>query len=175
MTDQTALLIIDVQQGLFDFKPHQPDELIARLQQVIGQARTARVPVIYIQHIGRDSRNPLHPDNAGHAIHPSIAPQPGDVIVKKHHPDSFQDTTLEQELEARGITELVIAGMQTEMCVDTTCRSAYARGYTVTLMSDAHSTFDNAVLKATDIIKHHNFTLADGFATTKASKEITFA
>ncbi|MEZ4672442.1 MAG: cysteine hydrolase family protein [Anaerolineae bacterium] len=174
MTDQTALLIIDVQQGMIDEKPYRPDELIAHLQTVIEKAHAADVPVIYVKHAARDPQDSLHPDNAGHAIVAAIAPQPGELVVTKHNPDSFQDTVLQQELEARGIKKLIIAGMQSEMCVDTTTRAAFSRGYDVTLVSDAHSTFDNGILSAPDIIKHHNRTLRD-FADTKSSDEVQFA
>ena len=84
------------------------------------------------------------------------------------------DTNLQQVLEEKGIKRLVLSGMQSEMCVDSTCRDAYARGYKVTIASDAHSTMDNDVLKADQIIKHHNSTLRS-FAKITPTDEIEFA
>lgn len=89
-------------------------------------------------------------------MHAAIAPQEGDNIVEKTTPDSFHKTNLNEVLQEKGIEHVIISGMQTEYCVDTTTRRAFSEGYKVTLVSDAHSTFDTDVLRAEDIVKHHN-------------------
>lgn len=174
MANDIALLVIDVQNGLFDEDPFEPERLLTQVKILIDHAHRSDVPVIYVQH----NENPkyggsLVAGQPGHAIHPAIAPQPGDTIIQKFNPSSFQDTNLQDELAQKGIKRLVISGMQTDMCVDTTCREAYSRGYNVTLASDAHTTMDNNVLKADQIIKHHNATLGN-FAKVKPTVEITF-
>ena len=70
-------------------------------------------------------------------------------------------TDLQGILQARGVTELAICGLQSEFCVDTTTRRALALGYPVTLVSDAHSTMNNSTLSAAQITAHHNETLAN--------------
>jgi hypothetical protein len=95
-------------------------------------------------------------------------------VIQKHHPDAFQDTNLQPELESRGIERLVIAGIQTEYCVDTTCRRAYSLGYDVTLVKDAHSTWDTDCLTAPQIIAHHNNVLGGWFVELKEASEIEF-
>jgi nicotinamidase-related amidase len=117
--------------------------------------------VIYIQHDGSKG-HPLETQTQGWEIHPSIKPLDSEPVVRKRESDSFFETELQQELEKRGITRLLIAGGMTEYCVDTTCRRATSLGYDVTLASDAHLTGDSAVLSAANIIAHHNFVL-DGF------------
>lgn len=154
MTANTALLIIDVQTGLFDEGAYHADDLLANVGSLTTQARKANVPVIYIQHAADHPDDSLHPDNPGHAIHPPIAPQPGELIVKKSVADSFQNTTLRQELESRGIKNLVIAGMQTDYCVNATTRRAVDLGYDVTLVSDAHTTGDSENTR--QVIDQHN-------------------
>jgi nicotinamidase-related amidase len=72
-----------------------------------------------------------------------------DVVFTKRHPSCFRDTELLRELNQRGIKQLVIAGMKTEFCVDTTCRAAPELGFRTILISDAHTTMDNAHLSAT--------------------------
>ena len=73
-----------------------------------------------------------------------------------------------------GVGRLIIAGIQTEFCVDTTCRRAFSLGYDITLMSDGHSTWDTDVLPADTIIAHHNRTLGGTFATLKRERDILF-
>src|SRR6185436_17449359 len=133
----------------------------------------AQVPVIYIQHNGGPG-HPLEPGSAGWPIHPAIAPAAGELVIGKTTPDSFHETTLQRELEAHGVVKLVVAGIQTELCVDTTCRRAASLGYQTTLARDAHSTWDSRTLSAPQIIAHHNDTLKGWFVTPAPSSEIAF-
>jgi nicotinamidase-related amidase len=94
------------------------------------------------------------------------------VVVQKHHPDAFQDTNLRRELESKSIERLIITGIQTEYCVDTTCRRAYSLGYDVTLVKDAHSTWSTDHLTAPQIIAHHNAVLGGWFAELKEMIEL---
>jgi nicotinamidase-related amidase len=95
-------------------------------------------------------------------------------VIRKRASDSFLNTPLQHELAARNITRLVITGMRTEMCVDTTSRRAISEGYDVTLVADAHATVDSEVLPAAQIIAHHNYTL-DGFGTDEHEIVVSFA
>jgi len=175
MSATMALLIIDVQQGMFEESEpvYNGSALLVTLGDLIARSRAAQVPVIYVQHCGK-AGDSLHPSAPGWPIHPAIAPAPGEVVIQKYHPDSFQETTLQHELESRCIQHLTLAGIQTEYCVDTTCRRAYSLGYHVTLVQDGHSTWDTAQLKAPQIIAHHNQTLGGWFAVLKPAEAIEF-
>ena len=175
MHNNTALMIIDVQSGMFDDSDpvYKGNELLATVGALISRARTAGISVIYIQHDGGDN-HPLRPDKPGWPIHAAIAPTQDDLVIRKRHPDSFQETSLQHELETRGIKHLVVAGIQTQYCIDTTCRRAYSLGYDVTLVQDAHSTWDTEHLKASQIIAHHNQVLGGWFVTLKTATEIQF-
>jgi nicotinamidase-related amidase len=175
MSSDTALLVIDLQVGNFeDAAPvYGGSDLLAKISRLIARARAAGVPVVYVQHCG--------PENAidqsgtpGWEIHPAIAPEESDVVVQKSRPDAFQGTNLQRELESRGIERLIITGIQTEYCVDTTCRRAYSLGYDVTLVEDAHSTWDTDLLTAPQIIAHHNDVLGGWFTELKEASEIEF-
>jgi nicotinamidase-related amidase len=170
-----ALLVIDVQMFGFmeDSLVYAGESLIARISDLIARAREAGVPVIYVQHCGAEGEIG-EPGSPAWEIHPAIAPAKGEPVVQKRHPDAFQETTLQTELESRSIKRLVVAGMQTEYCVDTTCRRAYSLGYDVTLVSDAHSTWDTEHLTASQIIAHHNATLGGWFVTLKATRDSIF-
>lgn len=95
-------------------------------------------------------------------------------FIQKTSPDSFSDTILHAELQNYDFEELVVAGLQTEYCIDTTCRRAFSLGYKVTLVEDDHSTWDSSFLKAEEIIIHHNLVLGDWFVTLKKEEEIEF-
>jgi nicotinamidase-related amidase len=170
-----ALLVIDVQ--MFGFGDDSPvyvgESFLANICDLIARAQAAGVPVVYVQHCGAVGEIG-EPGTPAWEIHPAIAPAEGEPVVQKRHPDAFQETALQAELASRGIKRLVIAGMQTEYCVDTTCRRAYSLGYDVTLVSDAHSTWDTEHLTAPQIIAHHNATLGGWFVTLKAADDIIF-
>lgn len=176
---ETALLIVDVQVGIVDgFSAYRGAEVLDQINILLDRARASGTPVIYVQHDGGDD-HPLKPNAPAWQIHPAIKPRDAELIINKRSSDSFFETPLKRELEARGIKHLVVTGCMTEYCVDTACRSAVAHGLDVTLVSDAHTTIDNSVLKAEQIIAHHN-ALLDGFdagthsVTVKPTESIEF-
>jgi len=156
----TALLIIDLQHALCsgEYQAFDARCLVERINGVIRLARQAKVPVVLIQH--EESDGPLQYAAEGWKLDPELQAQPDDIHIRKTTPDAFHNTNLVAELETRGIKQLVICGLQSEFCVDTTTRRALALGFPVTLVADGHSTLDNAVLSAAQISAHHNETLS---------------
>src|SRR5262245_54692631 len=176
---KTALLVIDVQVGIIDhFQAYNKDQVLTNINGLLTRARAARVPVIYVRHDGGKG-SPLEADTEGWAIHQRIAPGAGEPIVDKQSCSSFYETPLRAMLEEKGISHLIVTGCQTEYCVDTACRHATTLGFDVTLAGDAHTTLDNDLLKAEQIIAHHNRAL-NGFSsgkhtvTVKPASEIAF-
>jgi nicotinamidase-related amidase len=155
MSQKMALVIIDVQRGLFDEAYDEDRAVLEHINELLARAHAAGSPVVYVQHNGW-AGHPLEPGAPGFPIHPTIAPAAGDLIVQKRASDSFYETTLQQELDARGVTHLVITGAQTEFCVDTTCRRAASLGYGVTLVADAHLTGDRDPFTWDQIVAYHN-------------------
>lgn len=156
----TALLIIDVQQALCsgEHKVYDAQRVIERINLVARRFRAAGAPVFVIQHEAADS--PFAHASAGWQLASGLELAADDVRVRKTTPDSYHRTELHAALQERGVTDLVICGMQSEFCVDTTTRRALALGYPVQLVADGHSTSDNAILSAAQISAHHNQTLA---------------
>ena len=166
-----ALLVIDVQEGMAPYTAYDGKGVVSRIAELIDRARNAGTKVIYVQHDGSaEPGHPLTKGTPGHAIHHAIAPRAGEAIIAKTQCSSFLGTDLEQTLKVSNIDHLIVCGMQTEFCVDTTVRSAHEHGYKVTLVSDAHSTGDTAVLKAKDIVAHHTRTLADFASVVQAAQ-----
>ncbi|WP_179133909.1 cysteine hydrolase family protein [Halobacillus massiliensis] len=170
-----ALLIIDVQNGMYQegHVVHEGERLLHNLKELIAKARAAGSPVFYIQH-NAPAGTPLENGTNGWEIHPEIAPTLQDPVIQKNTPDSFFNTSLDEELKKQRIEHLVVTGIQSEVCVDTTCRRAFSLGYKVTLVSDTHSTWGAEEISAQQIINHHNRVLR-WFADVSPSEHIRFA
>lgn len=154
-----ALLIVDMQQGLFG-PPSDGAELVARLNALSGRMRAQNSPVIFIQHCGAEGDG-LHPSQPGHALHAGLTVAPDDTIVPKKSCDAFLDTDLASILSEQAIDELVVTGFATDFCVDTTIRSALARGFRTIVPEDGHTTSDRHYSTADKVIEHHNFVWAN--------------
>ncbi len=152
-----ALIIIDMQIGSFTPRTarHDTDGLVARLNSLAGRVRQSSGTVIFVRHDGPDG-DAHHPSQPGWHILPELEILRGDEIMAKTACDSFLGTELENILRANDIGELIITGCATDFCVDTTVRSALARGYPTIAPSDGHTTADRPHLNAAQIIAHHN-------------------
>jgi len=138
-----ALLIIDVQN---DYFPNgkcelcQSEEALEAIKRLLKYFRENSQPVWYVQHISEENAAFLIPNTDGASIHREIKPLDSNKVIEKHYPNSFYETDLQKELKRNSVTELVVCGMMTHMCVDTTVRAAQDLGYQVTLISDACAT-----------------------------------
>src|SRR5215207_3846959 len=133
----TALLVVDVQNGVVG-GAHERDAVVANIDTLVGKARRAQVPVVWVQH----SDEQLARDSDDWRIVPELAPDDAEPLVEKHYGDSFEDTTLETVLSELGVGRLVVVGAQTDECVRSTIHGAFVRGYDTTLVGDAHTTED---------------------------------
>lgn len=174
MNNGTALLIIDVQEGMFSYPGKQlydVEAVMERIVSLVQKARSAGTPIVFVQHTEDEEYTR---DTPTWQISHRITPQEGELVVEKPTWDGFHRTVLHEELQRMGITGLVIAGMQSEFCVDTTVRRAYSLGYKSVLVQDAHSTFDNGSLSGGAIVSHHNMVLGGRFAQLRTESEVQF-
>ena len=171
---KNALLLIDIQNGMFseDNPVYKSEQLLDTIHNLLTQARQTNTPILYIQHEAPKGK-PLEKGAPGWFIHPRVYPTHDDIIIHKKTPDSFHQTCLNQKLKDLQVEHLFLAGIQTELCLDTTCRRAFSLGYEVTLVTDAHSTWDSGTLSAEQIITHHN-QLLRWFAHTIQAAEVNF-
>lgn len=141
-----ALLIIDVQNDYFKggkFELYQPEEALYKIEKALTLFRNKNLPVIHVQHISKSEDAAFFaPNTNGALIHANLAPLEGEYHVIKHAPNSFFETGLEALLKAKEITDVVICGMMTHMCVDTTTRACRDYGLNVILLEDACATRD---------------------------------
>ena len=175
MLEKKALLVLDAQVAMFNLsKPlHSAEAVLGNIKSLIDAARSAGSPIVYIQHSG--SRESVFArGSAGWQIHPTVAPNRSEIVMEKHTADAFNGTDLAECLERLSVGAIAICGFVTEGCVDTTVRRASSLGFQVELAADAHSTTDGQVLRAEQIIEHHNSVLAI-FGEVKATDEIQFS
>jgi nicotinamidase-related amidase len=134
---RTALLVVDVQNGNTT-GAHARDEVVANVVDLVGRARRAGVPVVWVQHADDNLVRGTDPWR----IVPELRPDPAEPLVEKAYGDSFEDTDLERVLAGLRVGRLVVAGAQTDECIRATLHGAVVRGYDATLVSDAHTTED---------------------------------
>jgi nicotinamidase-related amidase len=154
-----AILIIDVQQA-FREGEHQAfdvERVIGNINRVTSAGRARKLPVIFVQH--ESTSGPFAHGSPTWQLAAGMAVDPHDHIVRKTASDSFHKSNLENLLRTIGVTELVVCGIQSDFCVDSTVRRALALGFDVRLVEDAHTTLDNGVLTASQISAHHAKTL----------------
>lgn len=132
----SALIVIDVQNAN-TANAWQREEVIDRIHQLIGRAKTAGAPVVWVQH---EEGEPFTPGSEGWQIVEKVRPADGETVIAKHYLDSFADTTLRKELDALGVGHLVICGAATDACIRATSARALVEGYDTTLVADAHTT-----------------------------------
>jgi len=155
---QSSLLVIDVQIAIVE-GAWREDEVLTAITDLQRRARAASAPVIFLQH-NHSKFAPMMKGATTWAIHPRVAPLTGELVIEKNASDGFWDTPLQSELDRLDVRRLVVSGLQTEFCIDATCRAALSRGFDVVLAADAHTTGD-AVMPAETTIRHHNYALAN--------------
>jgi len=171
-----ALLIIDMQTGLYDGpqKPFERERVLDTINQLIQRARQADAPIFIARHTG-PAGSPLEVGSPYWQLWPALdVDEARDHLFNKTRPSCFLGTDLAQQLRAAQVSELVIVGMKTQFCVDTTCRVAVELGFSVILPEDGHTCMDTPALKAEAIIEHHNSTLAGPFVQRLKAAEVSF-
>ena len=154
-----ALLIIDVQQELIEGNLETSavfnnSQLISNINMVIEKAKTFGVPVIFVRDM-----DVAQGHGEGFHIHEGINVSADSKTFDKAATNSFHGTELLSYLLSLQVNHVVIMGCATEHCIDSAVRTATISGFDVTLVGDGHSTTDNDVLSAEQIINHHNQTL----------------
>jgi nicotinamidase-related amidase len=155
-----ALLVIDMQVGLFEGKPPRHDEegVVQRTNEIAAAVRATDGIVIFIQH---EDDGGLTRESKGWEILPTLKRVDTDLMLRKQACDSFYETGLSDLLKQHGVGQIIMTGCATDFCVDTTVRAAASRDFEVVVAADAHTTKDRPHLDAQSIIRHHNWMWAN--------------
>ena len=172
---QTALLVVDVQVGSVELDPLGRDQVLSDLQRLVAQCHRAGVQVVFIRH-EEEAGSRFEPHTPGWELAPPLAPEPGDRVIPKNFNSAFRETSLQRELDEAEIDTLLITGIQTEYCVDTTVRVAFEHGYRVIIPGETHTTFDNGEISAATLRELYAERIWDGrFATVAPLEEVLAA
>jgi len=178
---ERALLLIDIQN---DYFPGGRMELTGSAEAggkagtLLAAFRSRDLPVIHIQHVSvRPGAGFFLPDTEGVEIHASVLPREGETVFQKHYPNSFRETPLLDHLRRIGTGRLVIAGMMTHLCVDSTVRAAFDLGFACLLAHDACATrglsFGSVAVPAEHVHASHTAALQGIFCKVLSTGEIS--
>jgi nicotinamidase-related amidase len=177
-SENTALLLIDVQQGFKDSRWGKRNNPTAeqKIEELLNLFRKASLPVIHVQHLSTEATSPLRPGQPGVDFMAPLAPRVGERIFQKKVNSAFIGTNLENHLRSEGIQSLVMVGFTSDHCVSTSARMAANLGFNVFVVSDATVAFERSGVNSTyppDIV--HEVSLASlrgEFAVIATAAEI---
>ena len=175
-----ALVVVDIQNDYFAGGANplvEPDAAAANARLLQDAFRAAGEPVVNIQHVWDDPDAAfMRPGTSGVEIHETVAPLPGEPVIKKAHPNSFLETPLEETLRGLGVDHVVVCGMMTSMCVDATARAASDLGFGTTVVHDACTTHDlvfgSETVPARQVHAAFIAALGDAYATILATADL---
>ena len=175
-----GLLVIDIQHDYFPGGAYPlvgPEAAAEKARQVIDSFRSQALPVVHMQHVwDAPEATFMRPGTDGVEIHPLVAPADGETVLQKTEPNSFVDTPLQSELSSRGIDDLVVVGMMTSMCVDSTVRAAADLGFEVTVVHDACAApdleFGGVEVPGATVHAAFVAALADGYASVVSAADL---
>jgi nicotinamidase-related amidase len=182
-----ALLVIDIQES-FRVRPlwahiGNPN-IVANVQRLVKTTRDAGDLVVWVLHSEAGSGGEFDPANGHVRLLDGLEAAAGEPVLHKTSHNAFTTTNLQQIFTERGIREVIVTGIRTEQCCETTARVASDLGYDVTFVTDATATFpiphweagddldDPRTLSAADVVQRTEYALAGRFATIKSTDEL---
>jgi nicotinamidase-related amidase len=170
-----ALLILDMQVGLMHGPdtPWQGDALLDTLKRLMDKARDAGAPIFLARHIGPVGST-IEPGSPLTELVQELLLRGDEIVFEKSRPNAFIQTDLAEQLLKHECEGVVVTGMKTQYCVDSTLRAARDLGFDAVLIADGHTCSDTPALNAEAIIAHHNATLAGPFCRLVKAQDWVF-
>ncbi|MBN1266157.1 MAG: isochorismatase family protein [Anaerolineales bacterium] len=169
--DHTALLVIDVQQALFERSTpiYKAEQMVSNINSLIAHFRKNSSPVVFIQH---ENNKVVLKGTPGWQIHAGLAREESDPVVQKQHGNAFEKTELHELLETHGVNTIVVTGLVSNGCVKASCLGGLELGYRVILAADGHSSWHKDTAK---IIKTINQEMEEAGVEVIQAEEIVSA
>lgn len=150
-----VLLIVDAQKGITTPDLYNFPAFEDGVKRLIAQARKYGVEVIFIRHDDGPG-TALTPGAEGFPIYEGFRPLPGERVFDKRHNSAFRCTGLLEYLDTIGEDTVIIAGLQTEYCIDATIKAGFEHGLTVIVPESANTTFDNPHMTGGESYRYYN-------------------
>lgn len=154
MRSTPALVVIDVQQGFREqqyWGSNANPAAISNISKLVNKWRSSNLPIIFVKHNSSNPNSPLHPGHLGNQLEPEIEGS-RDVLIQKSVNSAFYGTPdLHLWLTRRNLGTLVICGITTNFCCETTARMAGNLGYKTYFVLDATDAFDAVALDGSKI------------------------
>lgn len=158
--DNSALVVLDLQRYFLEpeshaFAPSAP-VVLPVIRRLISAYRAAGLPIVFTRHLntpqgaGMMSRwwgELITANNPLSELTPGLT-EPGDIVIEKEQYDAFHETELDSLLRQQGVERLVLCGLLTHLCVASTARSGFQRGFEVYLPVDATATYNRELHRA---------------------------
>ena len=164
---KTAFIIIDVQNILVE-TGFQTESLLEKISYLQNQARSKNIEIIYVQHIESPEAQTSEDWQLSHLLNR----QENEKVFQKRYNSIFKETGLKEYLDQQGIEQLVLCGMQTEYCVDTSVKVAFEYGYQLVIPEGAVTTFDGEDIPAETLNEFYENIWAERFADVLDYKSI---
>jgi nicotinamidase-related amidase len=179
LASDAVLIPIDLQRAFDDpswGRRNNPD-LEAQGLRLLAAWRRAGRPVINVKHNSSEAGSTLRAGQPGNAFKSGFEPQAGEALIEKTVNAAFIGTSLEADLRARGVNQILVFGLTTDMCVSTTARVGANLGFEVLVVGDVCATFDQvapdgAAMAAELLHRAHLTTLNTEFARVVNADEV---
>ena len=159
--ENTVLLVVDVQTTLMNYHPYHEIEFIENIRKLTEVARKSDIAVVYIRHDDGKGTE-LECGTEGWEILNEVAPNGDEKIFDKHYNSAFKETGLKDYLDGKKIKNLILVGMQTEYCIDATCKVAFEHGYSLIIPAKATTTFNSSFSQAEALINFYEEKIWNG-------------
>lgn len=166
-----ALVIIDMQKGIVDNNPYRYKDVLGNIKILLNYYRSKNYPIIHIQHSGT-AGSTFEPGTHGWEIVDELKPEVNEPLYNKRYNSAFKETGLDEKLKELSIKELIIVGMQTEYCIDTSVRIAFEKGYKVFTPKLTNTTVKGKHLSSEAIYRHHNDIFQNRFSENIKIEEL---
>ncbi len=154
--ENAVLLVVDVQTCLIKEHPFNELHVLANIQKLLGAAREHGLEVIYVRHEDEEG-GALERGSEGWEIYSDIAPVAGEKIFDKRFNSAFLKTGLKEYLIDKKVDTIILVGLQTEYCIDATCKAAFEHGLRILIPEETNTTFDNEFLSGEKLYEYYNY------------------
>ncbi|BDA71779.1 isochorismatase [Calothrix sp. PCC 7716] len=177
-----GLILVDIQNDYFpggSLELFGVEQAAKNAQELLQKFQDKQSPIFHIQHISKQPGATIFlPNTKGCEIHESVAPQPDEIVIVKHFPNSFRETHLLEYLKNSEVEEVVICGAMSHMCIDATTRAAFDFGFHCTVIEDACATrnleYKGKTVKAPEVHAAFMAALAMGYAKVISNDEFGY-